>query len=130
MIEILIEYPLDKDYDLTITMIHGDIPVVRIVFEGGWLIERKFIKYATRYYKFSTYEFPGMKLCRYGWCRDHTLVGPVAVCELGLWKVVIIGSKGDREHDINFNNFGPVWVEMLEDYQQMKIDVKRLNSQK
>jgi hypothetical protein len=58
------------------------------------------------------------------------MVGPAIKRDMrGYWKVDIFGIMGGNEHDINFNNFGPVWVEMLEDYHQMKIDVKRLNSQ-
>jgi hypothetical protein len=131
MIEILIEYKtFGEDHSIAVTMIHGDIPVVEISFSVYNVIERKFIKIDPNYHKFSIYNLPGMKLCRYGWCRDRTLAGPAVVCAPeGLWKVVIFGIIGNSKHDINFDNFGPVWVEMLEDYRQMKFDVKRLNSQ-
>jgi hypothetical protein len=130
MIEILIEYPFDEDDEnITITMIRDDDPVVQIMFKGGWLVERKFTKTDPKYEKFTTYSLPSMELNRYGWSHNHYLAGPVvARAPEGLWKVVIFGTSG-IEHDINFDNFGPVWVEMLEDYRQMKIDVKRLNSQ-
>jgi hypothetical protein len=131
MIEILIEYPFVHDYEnIIITMIHGDDPVAQIMFKNHWLVERKFTKTDSKYHKFSTYKLPSMKLYKYGWSRhEHKMAGPVvARAPEGLWKVVIFGTSGS-EHDINFDNFGPVWVEMLEDYQQMKIDIKHLNSQ-
>jgi hypothetical protein len=135
MIEILIEYRFDEfNYEnITITMIHGDDPVAQIMFKGHWRVERKFIKYTTIYEKFSTYEIPSMKLHKYGWglSCNHKMVGPAVKWNIrGQWEVDICGIIGGSEHDINFDNFGLVWVEMLEDYRQMKIDVKRLNSQK
>jgi hypothetical protein len=130
MIEILIEYPFDEDDDLTITMIHEDIPVVEICFSEYNVIERKFIKTDPNYHKFSTYIIRDMKLRKYGWGCDSCIIGPVVECDMrGYWGVYVSGLNMSSEHDINFDNVGPIWVEMLEDYRQMKIDVKRLNSQ-
>jgi hypothetical protein len=131
MIEILVNY-IGEDYDnaIIITMIHGDVPVVEIIYNEHSVVENTFTKSDPKYEKFSTYSLPSMELYRYGWSRNRYMTGPAVMCDLkGSWKVVIIGTIGGSEHDINFNNFGPVWVEMLEDYHQMKIDVKRLNSQ-
>jgi hypothetical protein len=128
MIGILIEYTNSNDNNITITMIRGGDPVMEIDIDIWYVVERKFSKTDSNYYKFSTYEIPGMKLCKYGWSRDQELVGPAVIREPeGLWNVALFGCGSER--GINFNNFGPVWVEMLEDYHQMKIDVKRLNSQ-
>jgi hypothetical protein len=133
MIEILIEYLFGEDHDIAVTMIHGDIPVVEISYNERCVIERKFIKTDPYYHKFSIYNLPGMKLRKYGWSLscNHRMLGPVVERNMRWpWRVIIFGIIGGSEHDINFDNFGPVWVEMLEDYHQMKIDVKRLNSQK
>jgi hypothetical protein len=89
MIELLIEYPSIHNYDnaIIITMIHGDDPMMEVIIGIWCMIERKFIKYATTYEKFITYEIPSMKLYKYGWSlrRNHEMVGPI-VCNIkGQW---------------------------------------------